>query len=260
MNPIVIKLSGKVLDDPSNAEPLWSAIASATKDIPFVIVHGGGKQVDALLQRLGEQTTRVEGIRVTPESQIDLVSGVLAGQVSMNLIGALKAAGIPAVGVSLGDAGMLGCEQAGAKLGRVGTTKPSRAELIRTLLTAGYVPVVNSIGLDDGGQPLNVNADNAAVAVAGSICARELLYVSDVPGLLDASQQIVSSISLDQVESLIHEGIASGGMAAKLRSASDALMSGVELVRLTDTEGAVKRLIGEHFIATSIHMGSQVRS
>ncbi len=259
MKPVVIKLSGKVLDQPATASPLWSAITSATKDAPIVLVHGGGMQVDALLNKLGEQTYRIDGIRVTPVSQIDLVTGVLAGQVSIRLVGALKAAGAPAVGISLGDAGMLRCEQAGHDFGRVGAVTPDNAELLGTLLTAGFVPVVNSIGIDSDGKPLNVNADDAAVAVAISLGASELLYISDVPGLLGDAGDVISTVNQIQIETLIHKGVAKAGMAAKLRSASDALGGGVDIVRVTDTAGAVKRLLGDPFIATSIQLGKEVR-
>ncbi|RNC81787.1 MAG: acetylglutamate kinase [Phycisphaera sp.] len=255
---MVIKLSGRVLDQPTTASSLWSVIASASKNRPIVLMHGGGKQVDALLHRLGEQTTRVDGIRVTPDSQIDLVSGVLAGQVSLRLVGALKAAGAAAVGLSLGDAGMLECRQADPDLGRVGMLQQTNAELLGTLLAAEYLPVVNSIGLDKNGGPLNVNADDAAVAIAVSLGASELLYISDVPGLLDEANDVIATVNHDQVETLVHGGVAKDGMAAKLRSASDALGGGVDLVRLTDTDGAIKRLMGESFTATRIHMESRL--
>ncbi|GAB5495570.1 MAG: acetylglutamate kinase [Phycisphaerales bacterium] len=260
MNPLVIKLSGRILHGSVQAQPLWDAIAFAVKHSPVVIVHGGGNQVDALLQKLGEETERVDGIRVTPESQIDYITGVLAGQISLQIVGGLKAAGVAGVGVSLGDSGMLRCCQTNAKLGRVGTAVPGETPLLSTLIKAGYVPVVNSIGLDDQGAFLNVNADDAAAAIAISTHASELVYVTDVVGLMDSNDSVVTSVASDQVEHLIASGIATDGMAAKLRSASDAIEGGVQDVHITDSAGAMNRLMGRSCVSTVIHHAGAVTS
>lgn len=257
MNPIVIKVSGKVIDDPAKAQSLWHAISEVNRQQPVVLVHGGGKQVDTLLSKLGEPIERIDGIRVTPESQIDIVAGVLAGQMNLKLVGSMKVAGVKAVGLALGSHGILECEVDSAhngKLGRVGTPIPGEASLVRSLSTGGYVPVVSSIGLDAEGGLLNVNADDAAAALAVSLSAQSLFYVSDVTGIANKKGEIIESVSVEEVEQLVESGVVVGGMAAKLRSAADAVCAGVEQIHITSAESAATLLAGNAATSTTVAM------
>ncbi len=241
MSTLVLKVSGKAIDDPARSEALWKAVAVATKLHRIVIVHGGGKQVDALLNRLGESIDRVDGIRVTPPSQIGLIAGVLAGEVNLILVGALQKQGVKAVGLSLGSAGVLRTRpdprfaQAG---GRVGLADPGETPLLDLLTTQGYVPVISSIGIDAEGGLLNVNADDAAGSLVHALQTQTLVFISDVTGVRDASGKIIETISTDEVEILISEGVVTGGMAAKLRAAAlIATVSHTEIV-ITDAANA----------------------
>ena len=255
MNCIILKISGKVMDNPSQAQTLWQAITATQECVPVAIVHGGGKQVDQLLAKLGEPIERIDGIRVTPESQIDIVAGVLAGNVNLHIVGALRAEGVHAVGLSLGSHGVLDCRldhSHHSQLGRVGRPTDGDARLVRTLLEDGYVPVVSSIGLDPDGGLLNINADDAAAMLAASLQAQSLLYISDVQGITDARGDHLTTVEAEHVESMISSGTVAGGMAAKLRSASSALGQGVTSVQVTSVVGASAFLRNEPAKSTVI--------
>ena len=223
MSTIVLKVSGKAIDDPAHSGALWNAVKSSSSDDRIVIVHGGGKQVDLLLNRLGETTERIDGIRLTPPSQMGLIAGVLAGDVNLTLVGSLQKQGVQAVGLSLGSSGVLRTHidprfaRAG---GRVGLADTGDAPLVELLASNGYVPVISSIGIDAGGGLLNINADDAAGSLASSLKASTLVFVSDVSGVSDAQGKLIERIKADEVEKLITDGVVTGGMAAKLRAAA----------------------------------------
>ncbi len=241
MSTIVLKVSGKAIDDPAHSAALWKAVAQAQTDHRISVVHGGGKQVDALLVRLGEPIERVDGIRLTPPAQMGLIAGVLAGEVNLTLVGALQKQGVRAVGLSLGSSGVLRThvDPRFAKAGgRVGLADPGEAPLVNLLAESGYVPVISSIGIDAEGWLLNINADDAAGSLAQSLNADVLVFISDVTGVLDASGSLIERINADAVEKLIAEGVVTGGMAAKLRAAAlIAIESHTEIV-ITNAEQA----------------------
>lgn len=255
MNPTVLKISGKAMDTPSQAQSLWHAVAAKITKAPVVIVHGGGKQVDELLTKLGEPIDRIDGIRITPKSQIDIVAGVLAGQVNLHIIGALRAVGIHAVGLSLGSHGVLECDKDNSlnvSNSRVGKPIVGDAQLVRTLLSSGYIPVISSIGIDNAGGLLNINADDAAAALAVSLEAQTLIYVSDVQGVADAHGKHLDEVATEHIENMIASGTVTGGMAAKLRSAAIARSQGVRQVQITSISGATEYLKSEPTTSTAI--------
>jgi acetylglutamate kinase len=217
--PLVIKIGGSTLEDVASLGSLWRLVVGAAAARPIVLVHGGGKAVDALLQRLGLPVERRDGLRVTPDDQVDLVAGVLAGAVNKRLVGAINAAGGRAVGLCLGDGGMVGCEQADAALGRVGRVTGGEAAVVRTLLGAGYLPVISSIGIDAGGGLLNVNADDAAAALAGAVGASRLVLLTDVEGIRGGDGVVRSRLASHQIDAMIAAGEITGGMIVKARSA-----------------------------------------
>lgn len=252
MNPIIIKLSGKSLAKPTSQTNLWDAIRAANTSQPIVIVHGGGPQVDEMLDALGHETRRVDGIRVTPEEQMEIVAGVLGGRVNLELVGALRASGIEAVGLALASSGVLECSLKSPELGRVGVGAPGDAPLVRHLVEIGVVPVVSSIGADASGGLLNVNADDAAAALAVSLHAPELIFVSDVEGVRDASGQTLEQIGAHEIEGMIERGDVLGGMAAKLRAGAMALTGGAKRVVVTDIPGLIQHLGGERARCTKL--------
>jgi len=221
IRPWVIKVGGALLDDASARPALWDALRSVARSRPLVVVHGGGTSVDRLLDALGRTGSRIDGLRVTPEHDMPIVAGVLGGEVNASLVTEMRARGVPALGLRLYDAG-LECERiTEPDLGRVGRVSGGADATLTTLLGAGFTPVVASIGADADGL-LNVNADDAAIGVALALHAAGLALLTDVPGVLDADGALIPLIDTGTVESLIADGVVTGGMGPKVRAAASA--------------------------------------
>ena len=230
----VVKIGGNELDRPE-----WVArCAQALKHVgPAVIVHGGGQAVSDWSRRLGLPVEKKDGLRVTTPEIAQVVEMVLGGPMNRLLVSALRDAGLDAIGLSGVDGGLLTAQplQDSAGLGEVGEIVGVRASLLQSLLLAGLTPVVAPVApsLVAPVRPLNVNADQAAAAIAAALDAQELLFVSDVPGVtVDGVSQ--PTLAASEIEPLIEGGIAKGGMAAKLRAAAQALRAGVRAVRIGD--------------------------
>lgn len=228
--PLVIKVGGTTLEDQRSAPALWKAVATLHVSHPggVVLVHGGGKAVDKHLDRLGFTTQRREGIRITPADQLDEITAVLAGRINKSLVGSLNASGAKAVGLCLGDGQSVPTRKStrySFDPGRVGEVIPGKADaanLLRVLLAGRFLPVLSSIGIDDRGEFLNINADDAAAGVAAQLTAESLILCTDVPGILDANKAIVPEATAERVESMIASGEITGGMIPKVRAALDA--------------------------------------
>lgn len=224
----VVKLGGNELDRPGWLADAAAALAAAG---PVVVVHGGGAAVTALSERLGLPVEKRDGLRVTTPAVADVVEMVLSGPINRRVVTALRAAGVDAVGLSGADGGLLAAIQAPGGLGQVGRVTNVRAGLLHSLLLAGLTPVVAPVVPASDGSVWNVNADDAAAAVAGALRAAELLQVSDVPGVL-VDGVVSPALSEGEIEGLIARGVVSGGMAAKLRAAATALALGARAVRV----------------------------
>ena len=225
--PLVVKLGGTLIDDAAAMRATVRAIAALEAVAPgsTVVVHGGGAAVDRQLARLGMQTHRHEGIRITPPEQMEQIAGVLAGATSARLTGALLAEGVRAVGMTLASGGLTRARVAvrsGIDLGRVGEITGGCADVAHALLEDGLVPVISSVAADAQGEPLNVNADDAAVAVARIVRARALVFLTDVPGVRGADGSILAQLDRNEAESLVADGVICGGMIPKVRAAIDA--------------------------------------
>jgi len=226
-------LGGNELD-----RPAWlAACARALVRLdPVVVVHGGGRAVSALSRRLGLPVEKRDGRRVTSPEVAEVVELVMGGPVNRQVVTALRAAGLDAVGLSGVDGGLLTARPIPGELGHVGEIAQVRVALLESFLLAGLTPVIapmapQASGAD--GTPLNVNADDAAAAVAGALRAAELLFVSDVPGV-EVDGAIRPALEAGDVETLVELGMATDGMAAKLRAASAALRAGARAVRIGD--------------------------
>jgi acetylglutamate kinase len=227
--PLIIKIGGAGVDEPRRTPDLWRAIGRAHRLLEgqLVLVHGGGRAVDAQLERLGMTTERREGIRITPPNQLAQIVAVLAGSVNKALVGAIQAhADVPAVGLCLGDGSALRTVKAtrySFDPGRVGEVQAGgESRLLRTLMQAGFLPVLCSIGLDDGGEFLNVNADDAAAGIAHALAARGLVLLTDVEGIRGPGGGTLAETDEAEIESLIASGVISGGMIPKARAAARA--------------------------------------
>lgn len=226
---VVVKLSGAGVDNPVERSALWRELARATRSVDVIVVHGGGKAVDRALAERGFVTEKRDGLRVTPDDQLDVIVGVLAGQTHRALVGALLAAKAPAIGMGPCDGGLCLCEQVPA-LGRVGRIVGGDAAAIRTLLASGFIPVLHSIGIGADGRPLNVNADDVAVGVAKVVGATRLVLLGDVAGVLDAEGGVIPELDAAGIEGLRLSGTATGGMLPKLVAALAAAEAGAEAV------------------------------
>jgi acetylglutamate kinase len=233
--PIVVKVGGNEVDDGAWLQRLGYALKRGAG--PAVIVHGGGKEVTELQRVLGLEPEWRDGLRVTSPAALRAVAMVLTGIVNKRLVAALLGSGVDAVGLSGEDGGLIRATVArGGTMGRIGDVESVRIELLQSLLGRGIAPVISPVSRGPDGGPLNVNADDAAAAVASAIGARELLFISNVPGVLEHGSVLPQVCGGPAAESLIATGAADGGMAPKLRAAVRAADAGVERVRIGGLE------------------------
>ena len=234
---IVVKYGGAAMDRAGLAASFAQDIALLqSAGITPVVVHGGGPQVTHMSARLGIETTFVDGLRVTDAETLDVATMVLAGKLNKEVVGSLVSGGVPAVGLSGIDGGLLlARRQVAPDLGFVGEVVHVNADVLRTLAERRFVPVVASIAVDDTGQAYNVNADVVAAELAIELGAEKLVFINDVPGLIGPTGDLLSELSAQQCLDLLAQGgVVEGGMIPKLESSVDALRAGVKRVHLVD--------------------------
>jgi acetylglutamate kinase len=255
-----VKLGGTLLDNPVSRVSLGRQIAAAFGEASVVVVHGGGKQMTRFLTERGVESRFVGGLRVTTPEVVDAVLKVFAGSVNKQLVGALRAAGAPAAGLSGIDGGLAVAEQLSPELGAVGRIVRADASILDTLLAGGFLPVVACVaGGDSGAESVfNVNADQMAVACAAAWKADRLLFLTDVPGVKGADGAVVARLTPAGAQDLIRSGVATGGMQAKLESACAALAAGVREVRIAPgaEPGILDRLLREEEVGTALIAGA----
>ena len=233
---VVVKVGGATME----RAPLSRSFAEDVSllqhaGIHPVVVHGGGPQVTEVSKRLGLEASFVNGVRVTDRETLDVATMVLAGQISTRIVGLLIAGDVPAVGLSGVDGGLaVARRQAEPDLGYVGEIVRVNAEVVRTLMAKGFVPVVASIAADAEGHPYNVNADVMAAELAIGLEADKLLYANDVPGVIGPAGDLLSELGVQDALDLLASGSVDGGMIPKLESAVRALKAGVSRVHLLD--------------------------
>lgn len=252
---MVVKLGGRTQADaalPAALASLWTLTGGK-----LVVVHGGGDQISALQRMRGEEPTFIGGRRVTTDMALELVRMVLSGLANKQLVSALTAVGVPAVGISGEDAAMLQAVPIDvATFGSSGTPVGVDPRLTNALLVQGFLPVISPVATHadhavGGGGALNVNGDDAAAAIAVALQATELFLLADVAGVLDEHRVCISELSLDAAHALVAAGVAGGGMAAKLESCAQALAGGVVRVRIGDLAAMRVPSAGTAIVATS---------
>ncbi|MEA1062691.1 acetylglutamate kinase [Erwinia sp. HR93] len=223
MSPLIIKLGGVLLDSEDALTRLFEALVAWRSDRarPLAIVHGGGCVVDELMKKLALPVQKKNGLRITPADQIDIITGALAGTANKTLLARAKRHGIQAVGLCLSDGDSVKVTQYDDELGHVGRAQPGASALLSGLLDAGFLPIVSSIGITDDGALMNVNADQAATALAATLKA-DLVLLSDVSGILDGKGQRIAEVSAAQADVLIAQGIITDGMVVKVNAALEA--------------------------------------
>jgi acetylglutamate kinase len=237
----VWKIGGNELDSPEFLQGLAQAVQQSTR--PVVIVHGGGQAITNLQERLGVPVRKVDGFRITGLADLEVVQLVLIGDTNKRIVLALLQAGVDALGISGLDGGLLRCvpkQHSTLDLGWVGEIHSVRADIIHNLLGLGYTPVVApvSLGQTTDGAPhaYNVNADDAAKAVAMAARASTLVFISNVPGVL-TSGKVLPNLTAAQTAALIEAGVITGGMIPKVQAALAVVASGVPAVRITNLAG-----------------------
>lgn len=219
--PLVIKIGGAILEKADALSNLLAVIVNLKADAKVVLVHGGGCVVDEMLSQANFTTVKKHGLRVTPKAQIGLISGALAGTVNKSIVATANSMNLPSVGLSLADGDMISCVKSALDLGEVGVPSPKSSQLLDGLLSGHFLPVISSIGALSNGDLVNVNADDAAVAICQLLNA-ELLLLTDVNGVKGSDGEYLASLNSTQAKQLIEEGVIAGGMTAKVNAALQA--------------------------------------
>jgi acetylglutamate kinase len=255
---LLVKLGGTLLDADSTRESLARQIAAVSRTFPpaaqIVVVHGGGRQMTRYLAERGIESRFVNGLRVTTPAVLDAVIQVVAGSVNRQLVAALNQAGACAVGISGVDARLVEAEQMDPSLGSVGRVTRANPALLDTLLAGGFLPVVACVAGDREGRFYNVNADQMAVACAVALGADQLIFLTDVAGVLDAGKSLLARLTMAQSEALMAAGVATGGMLAKLNAAACALRQGVPQVRICAgaADGVLEQILAGEDVGTRL--------
>jgi len=240
--PLLLKVGGELLETADGRARIAAVAASWAASRPLVIVHGGGRAIDAELARRGIAPKKVDGLRVTDAGTLEAVVAVLAGSANTELVASLVADGVPAVGLTGVDAGFGRARRSTAHqstsgavvdLGLVGDPVEADASLIQLLLGAQYVPVIASLGIESGAI-LNVNADVMACRIAASLPGSDLVIAGATAGVLDGSGATIPTLTGAGIDELIASGTANAGMIAKLEAARTALVGGAASVRIVD--------------------------
>ena len=258
---VVVKLGGAAIDRESDLALAQDVLLLRSVGVRCVLVHGGGPQVDAMLRRVGKEPEFRDGLRVTDAETLEIVRMVLVGKINRDLVATInrQAGDNPvAVGVSGEDAGLLTVTPRDPALGFVGDVTNVRAELLHRLLDDGLTPVVSTVGANADGQPYNVNADEAARAIAVAMGAEKIVYLTAVPGLLedaaDESTLVERLTSADLRGRLSHENIGKG-MIPKLRACADAVDQGVAFAHIIDGRvhhSLLIELLTDHGVGTMV--------
>lgn len=233
----VIKAGGRPLADEGWLSVFGEKVAESVAEggTRTVVVHGGGPEVDELSNQLGVPVERIDGVRVTTEESLTVATMILSGVLNKRIVSMLIDSGLIAVGLSGEDGRLLeAVPLTDVELGRVGRVARVQVPFLERLLDDGVVPVISPISRGPAG-PLNVNADEAAHAVAVALGAEELVYLTDVPAVRGSNGPL-SDLTVDEATELVENGVAHDGMVVKLTAASDALRSGVSTVRIGNLE------------------------
>lgn len=237
---VVVKLGGAAIDKALDRALAQDVLLLRSVGVRCVLVHGGGPQVDAMMRRVGKEPEFRDGLRVTDAETLEIVRMVLVGKINRDLVGTINREALDdpvAVGVSGEDAGLLTVTPRDSAMGYVGDVSHVRASVLERLLDEGLSPVVSTIGADETGQPYNVNADEAARAIAVAMAAEKIVYLTAAPGLLedvnDESSLVPRLTSAELRERIEHDSV-SAGMIPKLRACADAVDAGVGTAHIID--------------------------
>ncbi|MGC8469836.1 MAG: acetylglutamate kinase [Acetobacteraceae bacterium] len=267
---IVVKYGGHAMGEEALATQFGEDIALLKQvGINPVVVHGGGPQINAMLQRLAITSRFVDGLRVTDAAMVEVVEMVLAGTVNKQVAGLITRAGALAVGISGKDGGLIRARKLTRTrrdpgshieevldLGFVGEPESLDPRVIHALTGAGLIPVIAPVGMDEAGQTYNINADTVAGAIAGALGANRLLMLTDVAGVLDRAGRLIPDLSMAEVAAALADGTIHGGMIPKVETCTAAVAAGVKGATILDgriDHACLLELFTEGGIGTLIH-------
>ncbi|GBE14271.1 acetylglutamate kinase [bacterium BMS3Abin14] len=245
---VIVKYGGHAMvDDALRSKFAEDIILLRYIGIKPVIVHGGGPQIGRTLARMGKESTFVHGHRITDEETMDIVEMVLGGKVNKDIVALIQRHGGRAVGLTGKDGGLFTVEKIMFEEnshkdgppeiidpGRVGMVRKVDPEIIIKMEDSDFIPVIAPVGVDGKGNTYNVNADSVAGSLAAALSAEKLVLMTDVPGIQDEAGELISSISIKKLGSLIDSGTIHGGMVPKVEAAMEALKAGVPKVHILD--------------------------
>lgn len=237
---VVAKYGGNAMTDPALKKSVMQDILLLSLvGVKVILVHGGGPEISAMLKRLSIESHFENGLRVTDDATMEVVQMVLAGKVNKSLAADLTALGGKAVGLCGIDGGLIKVHKKDEKLGQVGEIDSINKKILDDLLDGGFIPVISSIGIDDAGNPYNINADTAAAKIAAAIHAESMVVMSNINGVLkdkDDPDSLIKKITLTDAEALKKDGTIAGGMIPKVDCCTNAVKEGVKKVFIINGE------------------------
>ena len=235
---VVIKYGGNaMINEQLKQQVMEDIVLLWLIGVKVVLVHGGGPEINDLMDRLGKKPEFVDGLRVTDKETVDIVQMVLAGKVNKTLVNLLEMKGGKAMGISGMDGRLIEAEIKDERLGYVGRVTKVHITPVLDLLEKGYIPVVSTIGCDKQGNAYNINGDTAAAFVAGALGAQRLIMMTDIDGILrdkDDASTIIPHLTINEIQELKSEGVISGGMIPKVDCCIEAIHKGVKNVVIMD--------------------------
>ena len=235
---VVIKYGGNAMTSETLKQQVMEDIVLLwLTGIKVVLVHGGGPEINDLMQRLGKKPEFIDGLRVTDKETVDIVQMVLAGKVNKSLVGLLETKGGRAIGLSGVDDRLIEAKCKDERLGYVGEVTHINAEAVHDLLARNYIPVISTVGYGTDGETYNINGDTAAAYIAGALHAERLIMMTDIAGILrdpNDTTSLIPEITVNEAEELMKSGVISGGMIPKAKCCIKAITEGVRKVIIMD--------------------------
>ena len=235
---VVVKYGGNAMINESIKQQVMEDIVLLWLiGVKIVLVHGGGPEINEIMQKLGKEPKFVDGLRVTDKETVDIVQMVLAGKVNKTLVNLLESKGGKAMGISGMDGGLIEAKMKDERLGYVGKITKIHINPVTDLLEKGYIPVISTVGCDTEGNTYNINDDTAAAYIAGALNAERLIMMTDIVGLLrdkDDPSTLIPNVTISEARALEESGVISGGMIPKIECCIEAINEGVENVVIMD--------------------------
>ena len=235
---VVVKYGGNAMINESIKQQVMEDIVLLWLiGVKIVLVHGGGPEINEIMQKLGKEPKFVDGLRVTDKETVDIVQMVLAGKVNKTLVNLLESKGGKAMGISGMDGGLIEAKMKDERLGYVGKITKIHINPVTDLLEKGYIPVISTVGCDTEGNTYNINGDTAAAYIAGALNAERLIMMTDIVGLLrdkDDPSTLIPNVTISEARALEESGVISGGMIPKIECCIEAINEGVENVVIMD--------------------------